>query len=73
MDIFLDTLLLLLFLYPCLVLLVKRPYLNQVRERERTKEALSQSEFRLRMILENNPYYMAVRNSDGVVLMASKW
>ena len=71
-DIFLDTLLLLLFLYPCLVLLVKRPYLNQVRERERTEEALSQSESRLRIILENNPYFMAVRNSDGVVLMASQ-
>jgi PAS domain S-box-containing protein len=71
-DIFLDTLLLLLFLYPCLVLLVKRPYLNQVRERERTEEALSHSESRLRMILENNPYFMAVRNSDGVVLMASR-
>ena len=71
-DIFLDTLLLLLFLYPCLVLLIKRPYLHQVRERERTEEALSQSESRLRMILESNPYFMAIRNAEGVVLMASK-
>lgn len=72
LDIFLDTLLLLLFLYPCLVLLIKRPYLHQVRERERTEEALSQSESRLRMILESNPYFMAIRNAEGVVLMASK-
>lgn len=71
-DIVLDSLLLVLFLYPCLVLLVKRPYLRQIKARERTEAALSQSESRLRIILENNPYLMSVRDADGVILMASK-
>ena len=72
LDIVLDSLLLILFLYPCLVFLLKRPYLHQLRERERTEAALSQSESRLRMILDSNPYFMAIRDAGGVILMASK-
>lgn len=71
-DIVLDSLLLLLFFYPFLLFLVKRPYLRQIRERERVEKALVQSESRLRMILENNPYFVAVRDADGVIQLASK-
>ena len=72
LDIVLDSLLLILFLYPCLVYLLKRPYLHQIRERERTEAALSQSESQRRMILESNPYSMVIRDAGGVILMASK-
>jgi PAS domain S-box-containing protein len=72
LDIVLDSLLVILFLYPCIIFFVKRPYLHQIRERERSEAALSRSEARLRMILESNPYFMAVRDADGVVFMASK-
>jgi PAS domain S-box-containing protein len=72
LDIVADSLLVLLFLYPCLAFLLKRPYLHQIRERERTEAALSQSESRLRMILDSNPYFMAVRDAGGVIFMASK-
>jgi PAS domain S-box-containing protein len=72
LDILADSLLLILFLYPCLVFLLKRPYLHQVRERVRTEVALTQSESRLRMILESNPYFIAVRDAGGVIFMASK-
>ncbi len=71
-DIVLDSLLLLLFFYPFLLFLVKRPYLRQIRERERVEKALVQSESRLRMILENNPYFVAVRDADGIIQLASK-
>ncbi len=71
-DIVLDSLLLLLFFYPFLLFLVKRPYLRQIRERERAEKALVQSESRLCMILENNPYFVAVRDADGVIQLASK-
>lgn len=71
-DILLDSTLLILLLYPCIVFLVKRPYLLQIRARERTEEALSLSESRLRLILENNPYFLSVRDADGVVLLASR-
>ena len=72
MDIPLDSLLLLLFLYPCLVFLVKRPYLHQIMMREHIETALSQSESRLRMILDNNPYFMAVKDETGKILLANK-
>jgi PAS domain S-box-containing protein len=72
LDIVADSLLLVFFLYPCLVFLLKRPYLHQIKERKRTEVALSQSESRLRMILDSNPYFMAVRDAGGVILMASK-
>jgi len=71
-DIVLDSVLVVILLYPCLILLVKRPYLFQVMAREHTEAALSASESRFRMILENFPYLMAVRDEDGVVLMANK-
>jgi len=71
-DILLDAALVVILIYPCLVLLVKRPYLFQIRAREHTEKALSESESRLRMILDNNPYFMAVRDEDGVVLLANR-
>jgi len=69
LDIVADSLLVLLFLYPCLAFLLKRPYLHQIRERERTEVALSQSESRLRMILDSNPYFMAVRDRRSMKFM----
>jgi len=71
-DILLDSTLLILLLYPCIVFLVKRPYLLQIRAREQTEESLYKTESRLRMILDNNPYFMAVRNEEGVVLLANR-
>jgi len=72
LDIVIDSALLLVFLYPCLIFLLKRPYLHQVMERKRSEAALSQSEARLRMILDSTPYFMVVRDAAGVVVMASK-
>jgi PAS domain S-box-containing protein len=71
-DILLDSILMVLLLYPCLLFLVKRPYLLQISAREHMEVALSKSESRLRMILDNNPYLMAVRDEDGVVLLANR-
>ncbi|MDX1815380.1 MAG: PAS domain-containing sensor histidine kinase, partial [Thermodesulfobacteriota bacterium] len=71
-DILMDSMLMVLLLYPCLVLLLKRPYLIQIQAREQTEEALYKTESRLRMILDNNPYFMAVRNEEGVVLLANR-
>ncbi|MGE5189711.1 MAG: histidine kinase [Gemmatimonadota bacterium] len=72
LDIILDSALLVLFVYPCVIFLVKRPYLQQIKARERTETALTESESRMRMILENSPYFMTVRDAAGVILMAGK-
>lgn len=68
----LDSTLLIVVLYPWLIFLVKRPFLLNIKERERTETALSQSEYRLRMILDNNPYFMAVKDEKGKILLANK-
>jgi len=45
LDIVADSVLVLLFLYPCLAFLLKRPYLHQIRERERTEAAFRDEPF----------------------------
>ena len=72
LDLVADMLLLCVCLYPCVVILVKRPYLRQVRERERAEATLSDTESRLNMILECNPYLMAVRDGNGIIHLASR-
>ncbi len=72
LESWLDSSLLIIVLYPWLIFLVKRPFLFHMRERERTEIALSQSKRRLRMILDNNPYFMVVKDEKGKILLANK-
>ncbi|MGE5246905.1 MAG: PAS domain-containing protein, partial [Verrucomicrobiota bacterium] len=72
LDVLMDSILLAILLYPLLVFLVKRPYAHQITERMRSENALSESESRLRVLLESSPYFLAIRDANGVILMASK-